>query len=237
MRRISIRTLMAFVLVSAVGLAALRNASELWAGIMLLLALAAAGAAILGAALMQGGERAWWLGFAVFGGGYLVVALGPVRSELAITRVLSYVHSRVDAQSDYDAMTARLASLRVSLLALKQSLYALKFKNGVANQATPVTSASNDPPIAGLLESEALLESKIKSLESDVMAMVAKEPPIDRWSSVFPGATNLDAFQRVGHSLFALLSGLVGGTVALSFWERRKREEAGSADGAGGGRF
>ena len=35
MRRISIRTLMAFVLVSAVGLAALRNANELWAGMML----------------------------------------------------------------------------------------------------------------------------------------------------------------------------------------------------------
>ena len=79
MRRISIRTLMAFVLVSAVGLAALRNASDPWAEMMLLVALVAAGVAVLGAALMRGRERAWWLGFAVFGGGYLAATLrnGP----------------------------------------------------------------------------------------------------------------------------------------------------------------
>ncbi len=63
MRRISIRTLMAFVLVSAVGLAALRNANELWAGMMLLVAMAALGGAVLGLILMRGRERAWWLGF------------------------------------------------------------------------------------------------------------------------------------------------------------------------------
>ena len=34
-RRLSIRTLMAVILASAVGLAALRNANEVWAGMML----------------------------------------------------------------------------------------------------------------------------------------------------------------------------------------------------------
>ena len=43
MRRFSLRTLMAFIVVSAVGLAALRNANEFWAGIMLLALLAASG--------------------------------------------------------------------------------------------------------------------------------------------------------------------------------------------------
>jgi hypothetical protein len=88
MRRISIRTLMACVFVSAVGLAALRNASGLWAWIMLFLALTVEGVALLGAALMRGRERAWWLGLAVFAGGYLVAALCPVRSELATTMAL-----------------------------------------------------------------------------------------------------------------------------------------------------
>ena len=86
---------MAFVLVSTVALVALRNANELWAGMMLLLALAAVGVAGLGATLMCGRERAWWLGFAVFGGGYLVAALCPVRSELATTHLLEYVQARV----------------------------------------------------------------------------------------------------------------------------------------------
>jgi hypothetical protein len=45
--RVSISTLMSFVLISAVGLAALRNASEVWAGMMLLAAMAAVGAAVL----------------------------------------------------------------------------------------------------------------------------------------------------------------------------------------------
>jgi hypothetical protein len=45
MRRFSIPTLMAFVLVSAVGLAALRNANDLWVGMMILLALTAVGVA------------------------------------------------------------------------------------------------------------------------------------------------------------------------------------------------
>jgi hypothetical protein len=48
MRRFSIRTLMAFLLVPAVALAALRNANDLWAGMMLLTALGAVGVAILG---------------------------------------------------------------------------------------------------------------------------------------------------------------------------------------------
>ena len=47
MHRSSIRTLMIFVLVAGVGLAALRNASDLWAGIMLLVALASVSGMLL----------------------------------------------------------------------------------------------------------------------------------------------------------------------------------------------
>ena len=39
MRRFSIRSLMAFVLVSAVGLAALRSKNDIWMGILLLISL------------------------------------------------------------------------------------------------------------------------------------------------------------------------------------------------------
>ena len=78
MRRHSIRTLMAFIVVSAIGLAALRRADEFWAGMLLMAALAAVGAAVLGAAILQGRERAWWAGFAFFGGGYLARHLRPL---------------------------------------------------------------------------------------------------------------------------------------------------------------
>ena len=68
MGRISIRASMAVVVFAAVGLAALRNASELWAGAMVLVALTAVGGAVLGAINLRGIERAWWQGFALFSG-------------------------------------------------------------------------------------------------------------------------------------------------------------------------
>jgi xanthine/uracil permease len=39
-----------------------------------------------------------------------------------------------------------------------------------------------------------------------------------------------DAFERIGHAIFALLLGLLGGTVAVWFYARRERATA-----AGGG--
>jgi hypothetical protein len=104
MRRFSIRALMAVIVVSAVGLAALRNANDWWAGIMLLLALVAFGTALLGAIFLQGRNRAWWTGFALFCGGYLALTLVPVVSteiapKLLTTQLLDYVHSQTKASA------------------------------------------------------------------------------------------------------------------------------------------
>ena len=77
MRRLSIRTIMAAVVIAAVGLAALRNANELWAGMMLLTTLAMLGIATLGIIFLRAKERAWWVGFALFTGGYLAITLVP----------------------------------------------------------------------------------------------------------------------------------------------------------------
>src|SRR3954451_23074823 len=81
MRRLSIRSLMAFIVAAAVGLAALRNANELWAGMLLLVALAAVGFALMGAAILRGKERHWWAGFAFFGGAGLALTVGPWRGD------------------------------------------------------------------------------------------------------------------------------------------------------------
>lgn len=66
---------MAVIVVSAVGLAALRNANELLAGLIILVAVVAVGIAALGAIFLLGPQRAWWTGFALFSGAYLVFAL------------------------------------------------------------------------------------------------------------------------------------------------------------------
>jgi hypothetical protein len=193
MRRISIRTLMAFVLVSAVGLAALRNADELWAGMMLLLALASVGVAILGAALMKGRERAWWLGFAVFGGGYLVAALCPLWPQLGTTHLLDYVHARV--------VGSEIATVEVSRFDQSSVLYRLVTTDGGVSERTIANSVYNSTSGKDLL---------------------ATMEPANRWRSALPGAADREPFLRVGQCLFALLAGLLGATVATWFWKRRE---------------
>ena len=47
----------------------------------------------------------------------------------------------------------------------------------------------------------------------------------NRWHSFLPGAANTNEFRCVGHSLFALLWGLIGSVVGKVFYARRKRSE------------
>jgi hypothetical protein len=65
---------MGAVLIAAVCLAALRFASETWAGVTLLATCAVLGLAIVGVICRDLTDRPWWLGFALFGWGYLALA-------------------------------------------------------------------------------------------------------------------------------------------------------------------
>jgi hypothetical protein len=235
MRRVSIRALMAVVVVSAVGLAALRNADALWAGLLLLVALAAIGIAVLGASIMRSRERCWWLGFAVFAGGYLIASLCPIGSELPTTWILDYVHSRVAVPSSQDAALSQLISLR-------QSRFIVNLKFDAARKASHGLPASTDPAIEQLLKSKALVDRKIDSIQlrlkrlSEPTASTSSddattddgswEQALNRWRAMFPGAVNQGHFRRTGHSLFALLAGLTGRTVGVWFYISRERQEA-----------
>src|SRR5262245_46171736 len=94
--RISLAGLMALVLFVAVGIAALRNSSEMWAGVMLLATLGMLASSILGIVYRTDGRRAWWLGFALFGWGYFALAYLPgVRPKLPTTGLLAYTHTKL----------------------------------------------------------------------------------------------------------------------------------------------
>src|SRR5262249_24755301 len=95
--RFTIAGLMGMVVVAAVGAGALRMASYLWADALLSLDLLLFGAAALAATLRRGRSRAAWLGFAIFGWGYLVLAFGPwcrefVRPHLLTESALQRLH-------------------------------------------------------------------------------------------------------------------------------------------------
>ncbi len=73
--RFRIAGLMGAVLVVAVGLAALRSASEAWSGVMFLMTCGVLCLAIVGVVCRGDDQRAWWLGFALFGWGYLLLSM------------------------------------------------------------------------------------------------------------------------------------------------------------------
>ena len=179
MKRISIRTLMAVILLSAIGLAAFRNPSNLLIELLLLTPLAAISASILGAFLQRGRDRAWSAGFALVGMSYMVITgshrLGDlIRPHLATTHLLEYVH-------------AELAAPEIQAM--------------VSNALTAFESAQG----------------------SVVPTHKSTRP---RYQRFLRGPAFYEHFQRVGHSLFSLFAGLLGGTVAVWFSSRWQRQEA-----------
>jgi hypothetical protein len=92
MRRHTIAGLMLMVLACAVAVAALRYASELWVTVVLDTALILLGCLVFGVAYRTGARRAGWLGFLVFGGGYVAIAFTPwgaeLKTNLPVTRLL-----------------------------------------------------------------------------------------------------------------------------------------------------
>src|SRR5262245_7304039 len=98
--RLSIGAIMVTVVVIAVAIAALREASGTWASVLFTLTLLMLGTAVLGAICRRAAERAFWLGFALFGGTYMALAFmahvaGEIRPLLASTALLNWAHAKV----------------------------------------------------------------------------------------------------------------------------------------------
>jgi hypothetical protein len=87
--RFRITALMGLVLFVGVAFAALRDASEWWAGALLVVTIGLLLTACLGVVYRTGGDRAFWLGMLVFGGGYLLLSrfvfTDATTSPLALT--------------------------------------------------------------------------------------------------------------------------------------------------------
>jgi hypothetical protein len=95
--RFPIAGLMGAVIVIALSLAALRNASETWAGATFLLTCAVLTLAVVGAVCRRDAERAWWLGFALFGWGYILLAFWT-SFELPTMALLDVIGSQFGAK-------------------------------------------------------------------------------------------------------------------------------------------
>jgi hypothetical protein len=181
MPRFSISGLMAVVLAAAVGLAALKNANEVWVGIMLMLAPGMVGVGLLGVFFEHGRNRAWWAGFVVFAGGYLALAFGPcckdqIEPKLVTTQFLGYVHSQAMLSSQEPPSVQELLSLRRNGLLAEQRY----MKRLVANP--------NDLSLK-------LIQDKLNDLNFQIGATINSPTSYARvnlWQSLLPGPTNFD---------------------------------------------
>jgi hypothetical protein len=190
---------MAFVVLSAVGLAALRNADDVWSGLTFQAALAVVGGAALGAIFVNGEERAWWVGFAFFGGGYLALTFGPWVSDTFRLQL---------------GTTHLIGQLRGLMFASEEQALLLEMQQIEAELAN-VRAATGSTPDGTVARS---MTRNLRALQAQLAARKN-------------AALRNGPFQRVGHCLFACLSGLVGGTVAVRFWRKRElREASQSAD-------
>lgn len=195
--RVSIAGLMAAVLFVAVGVAALREASEVWLGTLFGLTCAAVGFAILRATYRDGARRASWAGFALFGGGYLLIAFAPgpeARPGLATTQALNWLHPRV-ARS----RTATLSTTTTS------------FTYNTTTATVALNSGSTPQPLP---------PTTVDIVGSAIPVSPSNSPSTFR---VFLIASDPVTFVRVGHCLLAMLIGMLGGGIARWQWSTGTR--------------
>lgn len=93
MRGVRIAKPMFLIGLLAVGFAALRSGSEMWARGLLMSALVILAFSLIGVVYRDGVRRAWWFGFALFGWGYMALTVSPwlddeVGAKLPTHRVL-----------------------------------------------------------------------------------------------------------------------------------------------------
>jgi hypothetical protein len=198
MRRFTILSLMWAVVGVAVAIAALRNADDYWAGGLILVVAILIGAVTLGAFYHSGRQRARRLGFAIFGGGYFTLAFLGLSDQylarLPTTWLLMYIHQQVaPAQTFVVAYTAPVQY----------------------GPATTLTSNVTPGPLPNTITTTTTSQYIVGS-------GVGGAQTSTRWRSLLPGAANYQDFSAVGHSLFALLAGLLGMLLAQRYHAKQE---------------
>ncbi len=190
MRRpiLSIAGMMAVVSLVAVGLAALRSPTILWASLTFTLLVALLATATLGAIAGRGRSRATWAGVAAFGWAYFATTFGPVPNGNGVTCppfptqvLIEYLRSRGEAADKAFGAGVPLWGL---------------------------IRRDTSPP------AEAILNAPTKAEWFYRGPILGKGPPLLPPLLPYVDWLNL---RRVGHSLGAIVFGLLGGVLGRLF--------------------
>ena len=210
MRRSAIVGIFLAGAVTAFGMLALRSANEVWLGIVLLATVGALALSVVGSVQAAGWSRAWWFGYATFGWIYFAFAFAPglsdrVQPRLATTKLLDYLHSEVVAFTR--PMRDQIQELQEVRKLLVRQIQMMEY------------IAAKQDGHAGLQE----LRSRLRNLDREVERL---ESPDGHWQAFLKGAVDRDHLVQVGHSLFTLLAGLLGGMASVSIRAGRLAETA-----------
>lgn len=201
--RVSIAGLMVVVLFVAVGVAALREATEVWSGVLFALTVAAMAFAGLRAAYREGTKRAFWAGFALFGSIYLALAFAPGaenRPPLITGTALTWLHPRVarNAQPPMTVLALRNGSL-VTTTWVDVSTQLVQPAPGMTGSGVALTDFDSD----GTLDVTVSPNPTAPRLVRRRFAFTTSDPT---------------TFARVGHCLLAVIVAMLGGVIARRQW-------------------
>lgn len=222
--RLSIAGLMSIVLCIGVGVAALRSPTDLWASTIYTITLAAIGLAVPGIIYRRRAKRAFWIGFATFACVYWIASstnnwLGDQTSKKLVTRHLieqyhEYLTWRDMKPAEIDSV-AKSLFIQSSGRAQNQKLMLALQKHRTLLSTGPIDSPdlhkANDEVLDARAELEAALEVNLPMLRSQAITARASR-------------RNHPELTQIGHSLFTLIAGYLGGIIGLFFYRTRDEQ-------------
>jgi hypothetical protein len=239
--RVSIAFLMIVVVLLAIGIAALRYPTQLWAAALLSLTLGLLLTSCLGIAVCRGQRQASWTGFATFGGSYLVLCFAPwfdtaVGPGLLTTAILDMLYPKV-------ALQPGLADLRQKIFSLPD-IRKMRVNTEVHESPGDITVFRYPETLKGediKRVPDTLVPAPTRGTPAyglgagfgPAMPPVATPSPWQWWNEVATddgGAVygsivlqSPDLFRRIGHYLMTLVFAFLGSRIAHAFYASRTR--------------
>jgi hypothetical protein len=208
-RKLSIAALMVLVLFAGVGLAALARPSRLAAASLFSGALGALTVALVGTIWTRGLSRAFWSGFALGGGTYLLLQYGP------------FCETQV---GPYTLPTAAIDLLYAAISPPERS----QVIASVGTWGGSVSTGTTVPSSAGIPAGGNTTMTVMAAGGSGYLAAPPAPPlsPWQAWTAIdqgqgWTGTATPQSFYRIAHSLLAVLFGLVTGLLAVWWWAYR----------------
>ena len=213
--RYSLLTLVTLVGAFAFACAALRSATEFWASAVFTLCVGLVLLGSLAIVFQRGPARTFWIGFVWFCGAYMGITFGPwcnanVKDHLVTSKLLGYLHRQI----------------AVSPAILPNAGYVL---TDVDNDGITDVFVTGQSGTTQLLKSGANGKFVVFPGQTGSTTLsVANSFLLS--TNTFAGGPAWEYFERVGHSLFGMIAGFLGGLVSLFLWRSRNDQRRGQPE-------